>query len=357
MDNLREFKLKLMCRGMRIDPSSGLDLGRTAGAGPLGRFIIVEGRGMNVPTSGEAESSPFLLVKEGEKLKIKGDHNEVEVELPEPAKYYRQTTSDGILMKRIALRHGRDVLASTVYQKCLNWAAGKACRFCAIETSLERGLTTLLKTPSQLGEVAAAAWNNKDATHATLTTGVPNFDDHGAKLLGEASMAIKKAAPGMKVHVQLTPPEDFAHFDYLASSGDTIGLHLESTDIEILREICPAKAELGVEHFYRAIKYCVNIFGENQVSSFLIAGLGEQAKSIFEACEQLSIIGAVSYIVPFRPLKGTPLSHWKMPSYEYMREIYTECGAIMRRYGIKPQKNKAGCVRCGGCSLIRNYIE
>jgi radical SAM protein (TIGR04043 family) len=354
---VKELKLKLLCLGMRIDPSSGIGKGRTAGAGPLGQFIIIGERGINVPTSGEAENSPFLLVKEAEKLKIKADQQEVEIKLPERAKYYEQTTSEGIPMKMIALRHGKDVLASTVYQKCLNWAVGKACKFCAIESSLQKGITTLLKTPSQLAEVARAAWENGDAVHATLTTGVPNYEDHGAKLLGEAANAMKKAVPEMKVHVQLTPPLNFAYFDYLMDSGvDTIGLHLESADIEVLSKICPAKAEIGFEHFYRAIKYCADIFGENQVSSFLIAGLGERPESIMGACERLSQMGAVSYIVPFRPLAGTPLSHWKMPSIEYMREIYMKCGSIMKRYGIKPQKNKAGCVRCGGCSLIQDYI-
>ncbi|MEM2933367.1 MAG: MSMEG_0568 family radical SAM protein [Methanocellales archaeon] len=353
----RELKLKLLCQGMRIDPSSGVGKGRTAGAGPLGQFIIIDGRGINVPTSGEAENSPFLLVKEGGKLKIKAEEIEIEVKLPERVKYYSQITSDGIPMRMIALRHGIDVLASTVYQKCLNWEYGKACKFCAIETSLEKGITTLLKTPAQLAEVAEAAWKNGDAVHATLTTGVPNYEDRGAKLLGEATKAIKKAVPEMKVHVQLTPPLNYAYFDYLADSGvDTIGLHLESADIEVLSKICPAKAELGVEHFYNAIKYCVGIFGENQVSSFLIAGLGEKQSSIFKACERLSQIGAVSYIVPFRPLPSTPLRSWKMPSYEYMHEVYVECGLIMKQYGIKPHRNKAGCVRCGGCSLIQDYI-
>lgn len=342
---------------MRIDPSSGVGKGRTAGAGPLGQFIIIGERGINVPTSGEAENSPFLLVREGEKLKIKAEQQEIEIKLPERAKYYSQTTSDGIPMKMIALRHGKDVLASTVYQKCLNWASGKACKFCAIEISLQRGLTTLLKTPAQLAEVAKAAWENRDAVHATLTTGVPNYEDRGAKLLGEVANAIKKSVPDMKVHVQLTPPSNFAYFDYLADSGvDTIGLHLESADIEVLSKICPAKVELGIEHFYRAIKYCADIFGENQVSSFLIAGLGEQPRSLFGACERLSQMGAVSYIVPFRPLPGTLLSHWKMPSYEYMREVYMECGSIMKQYGIKPHRNKAGCVRCGGCSLVQDYV-
>lgn len=161
----------------------------------------------------------------------------------------------------------------------------------------------------------------------------------------------------MKVHVQLTPPLNFAYFDYLVDSGiDTIGLHLESADIEVLSKLCPAKAELGIEHFYRAIKYCVEIFGENQVSSFLIAGIGERPESLFDACERLSLMGAISYIVPFRPLMDTPLSHWKMPSYEYMHKVYVECGSIMKRYGIEPRRNKAGCVRCGGCSLIQDYI-
>ena len=30
----------------------------------------------------------------------------------------------------------------------------------------------------------------------------------------------------------------------------------------------------------------------------------------------------------------------------------------MREYGVNPLENKAGCVRCGGCSAIKEaYIE
>ncbi|MDI6859808.1 MAG: MSMEG_0568 family radical SAM protein [Methanocellales archaeon] len=316
----------------------------------------MEDQVINAPIWGDAKNSPFTLTYE-DGLKIVWNDESVETEIPDKPRFYDLQTSDGTPMKFIALRHAADVLASTVYQKCIYWAVSKQCKFCAIQFSLESGDTILLKTGEQLGEVALAAVKYGDASHVTLTTGTPNERDYGTGVLSEACAGIKAASP-LKVHVQLSPPEDFGYLDELANAGvDTIGLHMESADPEVLRNVCPAKAEIGFKRYYDAVEYSIGLFGENQVSSFLLAGLGEDPRAFTDACERLSSLGAVTYIVPFRPLPNTPLSESRMPSHEYLHNIYAKCGSIMNDYGVRPSKSKAGCVRCGACSLIQDYVR
>ena len=57
---------------------------------------------------------------------------------------------------------------------------------------------------------------------------------------------------------------------------DTVGIHIESFDFKILSQVAPAKAAMGLERYEKAWKMAVEIFGPNQVSSFLIVGLGEK---------------------------------------------------------------------------------
>ena len=59
---------------------------------------------------------------------------------------------------------------------------------------------------------------------------------------------------------------------------DSVGIHVESFDIDVLSKVAPCKARIGQAEYVRAWKKAVEIFGPNQVSSFLIVGLGESEK-------------------------------------------------------------------------------
>jgi hypothetical protein len=40
-----------------------------------------------------------------------------------------------------------------------------------------------------------------------------------------------------------------------------------------------------------------------------------------------------------------------------MLDIYQKTGVLMKQYGVNPLKNKAGCVKCGGCSAIKEAFR
>jgi len=350
-------KVELLCLGAKTDEN--IDKGRRGGAGPTGgRYLILPGgTSVNVPFQGEFVShSPFRLTRNVEGWMLLRDEQPlVNVELVDPPNFYRKKTSDGVLMWKIAQLHGRDCLGSTVYQRCHYWRLGKPCKFCAIELSADQGSTVEAKSPRQLAEVAVEAAREGVVSHVTLTTGTPPTQDKGAILLAEATKAIKEAA-GLPVHVQLEPPRNLRCLELLAEAGaDTIGIHIETFDRKTLAENCPMK--LDVKSFFNAWRKSVGLFGEAQVSSYIIAGLGETEQSIIKGAEELAVLGVVPYLVPLRPLPETPLSRSSPPSSDTMIRLYKSLSEILAKYGLDPKKAKAGCVRCGCCSALNEFLK
>ncbi|KPV61763.1 MAG: biotin synthase [Candidatus Bathyarchaeota archaeon BA2] len=349
-----KLKVELLCRGARL--GTKIDRGRKVGAGPAGgRCIILPGGScVNTPLWGDfVKESKLVLIKRGDEWGLlKGDNLEAEVELVPYPRFYSQKTSDGVPMWKVALLHGKDCLATTVYQKCVYWDTGKKCKFCGIELSLNADKTIAIKKPKQFCEVVEAAVEEGVCGHITLTTGTTASRDRGAKLLAEVVGEVK-AYKEIPVHVQLEPPKNSRYLELLAENGaDTIGIHVESFDQRVLKEVCPGKVKTEIEKYFEAWRHSVELFGEGQVSSFIIAGLGEDDESILKGSEELARIGVIPYLVPLRPIIGTEFENRWPPSPLRMIRLYEGIANILIRYGLDPRKSKAGCVRCGGCSAL-----
>jgi len=343
-------KIELLCRGARTKEK--IDRGRRSGAGPTGGryFTLEDGTCIEIPLQGKfVENSPFTLQKvNGKWLLLRDNQPMVEMKLVPHPRFYEKTTSDGIPMRRVAVLHGEDCLASTVYSKCVYWSHRKQCKFCGIQLKNKKRLT--LKKPSQLGEVAEEALKEGVAKHVTLTTGTPSGPDKGAILLAEATRGIKERVD-VPVHVQLEPPETRKFLYMLYEAGvDTVGIHIESFDKRVLSEVCPMKT--NIESYFEAWKSAVELFGDGQVSSFVIAGLGETDASILKGAEELTRLGVVPYLLPLRPIAGTAFENAFPPNPQRMTRLYEEVSQILHDYGLDPRKNKAGCVRCNACSAL-----
>jgi radical SAM protein (TIGR04043 family) len=343
-------KIELLCRGARVKES--IDKGRKSGAGPAGGryFILQDGTCVEIPLQGRfVENSPFTLAQADENWLILRDNQPIaEVKLIPNPRFYEKTTSDGVSMRKVAVLHGKDCLASTVYSKCIYWSQQRQCRFCGIQLGRRKRL--ILKKPHQLGEVTKEAFREGVAKHVTLTTGTPPGPDKGALLLAEAAKGIKEYV-NIPLHVQLEPPQNKKFLEKLYDAGvDTVGIHVESFDNKVLSEVCPMKT--NVENYFRAWKEAAEIFGENQVSSFIIAGLGETDASILKGAEELARLGVVPYLLPLRPIVGTAFENVSPPGPRKMVKLYREVCQILHDYGVDPRKNRAGCVRCNACSAL-----
>jgi radical SAM protein (TIGR04043 family) len=349
--NIGYLKVDLQSRGVRMMG----DRGRAAGAGPAaGKTFLFGGTQANVPTqSWFVSQSPYSVeTDDGRHFLKKYDERIIEVCFPSP-RFYDLRTKDGVPYRKIALLHGKDCLATTLVQTCIHWNTPRRCKFCAIELSLDA--TVVRKKTEQLAEVAIAAKEMNNVSHVTITTGTTKTPDKGIKCLGDAARAIKQAT-NLPVHVQFEPPEDPRFIEELDQHGvDTAGIHIESFDKRVLSEVAPCKAGIGMERYIKAWKKAVEIFGENQVSSYIIAGLGEHDDSIIRGSDILIELGVYPFIVPLRPIPGTELEMEKPPGFDRMKVIYEEVASMLHDANMSWRRNKAGCVRCGACSALADF--
>ena len=117
----------------------------------------------------------------------------------------------------------------------------------------------------------------------------------------------------------------------------------------------PGKASVPVDYYFDAFEASVAIFGRGQVSTYILAGLGDSRESILRLCERLIATGVYPFVVPFVPISGTPLEHHPAPSSDFMREVLSELGRQLNAAGMHSTSIKAGCGRCGACSSLSTY--
>lgn len=222
--------------------------------------------------------------------------------------------------------------------------------FCGIGLSLDSRRTTARKTPEELAEVASAA-EDEGYSHVVLTTGTAATPDRGIEHLVSCSREIRRVT-GMKVHVQFEPPGDLALIDVAAESADSVAINIECFDRPVLERVAPGKARTGLDQYNRAWLRAVEVFGRDQVTSFIIAGLGESPDSVLEGCRLLCSIGVYPFLLPLRPIKGSPMEKVLPPDADAMMALYEKASEIVTRSGLKASRCLAGCVRCGACSAF-----
>ncbi len=371
IDNLQAFELKteLLCKGLYLDENLiphyknqgiEIDYGRKGGAGPSGGkyFILEDGVTLvNVALWNTPEKSDLVL-----KENINGyfeiynrtkEKNFGKLKLVMNPRFYSPEfkTSDGIEMKKIALVHGTDCLSSTIYQKCKYWACGEACAFCGIEYSLQNDATILEKNARQMSEVITAAKKEGRCRHMALTSGTDENDDKGAIRYIEILEEIKNSHPEIPVHVQIEALENVEYIDKLKEAGaSTIGIHLEVLDENLRSKITPGKFHMSFELFEKNWKQAIDVFGKNQVSSYILTGFGENIEQFLERVEKIVSIGVIPYITPVRAIAGK--KNLPFTDFKELLEVYRKSAELMKDYGVNPLENIAGCVRCGDCSAI-----
>lgn len=353
--------LDLQSFGLRLtDDRVGLS-GRKGGAGPTDhKAITVGGRTVMVPVyTGAAKFSPFEATGpglDGKAILLRDGAPVAWITYPKQARFYHLQTLDGVPYWKIAQLHSNDVLATTVLQNCIRYAnRATSCQFCAIGQSLAENRTIAHKTPEQLGEVVLAAVLLDAVKHVVLTTGTPNVIDRGAAVLAQSAKGIR-AAVNIPIQGQCEPPRDHGWFQKMRDAGiDSLGMHVEAVTPEVRARIMPGKATVSMQRYYDAFAAAVGVFGRGQVSTYILAGLGDTAEAILAAAERLVRLGVYPFVVPFVPVSGTPLAEHPAPSPEFMRAILPEIGRMVTRGGIRSGDIKAGCGKCGACSALASY--
>lgn len=361
-------RAEMAVRGVAIEPMQTprtvTDLGtviplrRPGGAGPSADgHVLVDGLKTTVPIVAD---SPYRL--RGRRLvrrEAQGAVTDMGVQVDTVARpaFYDLTTADGIGYERIARLHGDDVLATTVVQTCVRYGEADRCRFCAIEQSLRSGATTAVKTPEQLAEVAEAAVRLDGVRQMVMTTGTSNGRDRGARHLARCVRAVKAAVPGLPIQVQCEPPapDDLAALAELRDAGaDAIGIHVESLDEDVRRRWMPGKASVPLSQYRDAWAEAVRLFGPRAVSTYLLVGLGEDPDELVAGAAELIEAGVYPFVVPYRPIPGTPAYAEGVPPPEpgLLAEVTARVAEALRAAGMRGADQAAGCAACGACSAL-----
>ncbi len=334
---------------------------RRGGAGPSDhKAVTINGRTVMVPIhTAASHESPYSSRRadaQGISL-IERDGIVVgRMSFPKQPRFYALQTFDGVPYSKIAALHSKDVLATTVLQTCIRYQSRtKTCQFCAIGQSLAAGRTVAHKTPEQLAEVARAAVLLDGVKHMVMTTGTPNATDRGAAVLCESAFAIK-ASVDLPIQAQCEPPDSDRWFERMRASGiDTLGMHIEAVTPAIRERIMPGKASVPLERYMAAFEAAVPVFGRGQVSTYILAGLGDTKDAILDMCAQLIARGVYPFVVPFVPISGTPLEDHATPSPMFMHEILSPLARMLNAAGMRSDTIKAGCGKCGACSALSTY--
>lgn len=357
----RQLLTEMQSRGLRLADTEAGAPSRRGGAGPSDhKAITVDGHTIMVPVhTGSAADSPFhadAADADGRVTLRRDGISIASISFPGQPRFMKLQTFDGVPYGKIAQLHGHDVLATTVLQTCIRYGRrSTSCQFCSIGESLAHGRTINRKTPEQLAEVARAAVLLDGVKHMVMTTGTPNFTDRGAEILCESAFAVK-AAVDLPIQAQCEPPDDPIWFARLKAAGvDSLGMHLEAVTPEVRERIMPGKATVTIAQYMQAFADAVAVFGRGQVSTYILAGLGDTREAILEMCQKLIALGVYPFVVPFVPNTGTPLQDHPAPAPDFMRSILLPLGEMLVEGGLKSADIKAGCGRCGACSSLSAY--
>jgi radical SAM protein (TIGR04043 family) len=327
---------------------------RTAGAGPSDDgHLVIDGRPAAIPLNPQ---SPFVF--DGAKLLLDGEDSGLDVHVIERPRFYDLQTAEGVSYEKIARLHGRNVLATTVVQTCIRYAEDQRCRFCSIEESLRSGATTAVKRPAELAEVAEAAVRLDGIEHMVMTTGTSAGSDRGARHLERCVRAVKAAVPGLPIQVQCEPPADLTVLTELRDAGaDAIGIHVESLDDDVRRRWMPGKAAVPLSQYRDAWREAVRVFGRNQVSTYLLVGLGEDPDELVAGAADLIEMGVYPFVVPFRPHPGTlavDVDGAGAPDSAIVEKVSREVAHALALAGMAGADQKAGCAACGACGVLQS---
>ena len=325
---------------------------RRSGAGPSDDgHVLLDGVGAAIPLN---PRSPYSV--QSGRLLLDGADTGMGVEAVARPRFYDLVTADGVPYEQVARLHAADVLATTVVQTCVRYDEAERCRFCAIEESLNQGSTVAVKTPAMIAEVARAAYELDGVRQMVMTTGTSNGRDRGATHLARCVRAVREVLPDLPIQVQCEPPADLRTLTDLFDAGArSIGIHVESLDEDARRRWMPGKSTVTMAEYRAAWREAVRVFGHNQVSTYLLVGLGEDPDELVAGAEELIEMGVYPFVVPFRPLAGTlatDVDGVPAPPAEVVGDVTRRVAASLRAHGMAGSDQAAGCAACGACSAL-----
>ena len=102
----------------------------------------------------------------------------------------------------------------------------------------------------------------------------------------------------------------------------------------------PGKAQVSLDRYFDAFAAAVPVFGRGQVSTYILAGLGDPQEAILATCQKLIALGVYPFVVPFVPISGTPMESHPPPPPAFMHDDPQNPRADAARRRIKRDRDQ-----------------
>lgn len=207
------------------------------------------------------------------------------------------------------------------------------CGFCAQAREskadlnhLSRVAWPIFETEKVLNKIGESLKKAKRICIQTLN--YPNAFNDVASL----AKALKKFNIPISVSCQ---PFNETQLHILKAVGvEKISIPLDASTKEIFEEIkgLKRKSPYTWETHFETLKKAVKIFGEGNVTTHLILGLGETMREFCFLTQKLTDMGVNIALFALTPIKGTFLENFKPPSISYYRKAQLARYLIVNRY-------------------------
>jgi radical SAM protein (TIGR04043 family) len=351
-----DLKVDLLCKGARISEEGWGAYKRSAGF-----QIYLDETYVSVPAWGKfkrykyVENSPYLIIKMDSNWMLYRDGKELRsIDVHHRPKFYDKSTQDGVKMWRIFHVCGNNCILTGVQQTCSYMKGGRQCKFCGTIFNPRYEGRLDKKTPEQLAEVAEEGLK-EGMKDVMLSSGVTKTPDRGVYEVARAARAIKDRVD-VSIQAEVAVPEDVKILEEFSGCIDSISINVETFNQGIREQVCPDKSVISYEDYFKAFELSIDLFGENQVNSWLIAGIGESDESILSGAKMLSEVGVFPMLVALRPTKFTAFENLLPPSNVRLGGLSRKVADMVKDAGIQPRRNKAGCMRCSACSPVKDYV-
>jgi hypothetical protein len=117
----------------------------------------------------------------------------------------------------------------------------------------------------------------------------------------------------------------------------------------------PIKGRFTKAEYISAYQEALKFFGSNKVTCGFIIGIEPKEQTVCGMTE-LSKIGVVSEVYPFKPNKGSLMGNNPITPTDFVIEISIEASRLMHNSGIDPSIC-SGCVKCGACGITQQLFE
>ncbi|OGO22156.1 MAG: hypothetical protein A2Z28_07695 [Chloroflexi bacterium RBG_16_51_9] len=162
--------------------------------------------------------------------------------------------------------------------------------------------------------------------------------------------------------LEFEPIADFALLESLLVEAKragvtTVSCNIECFDERLRPEIMPAKGRIPLDTYVRTWEKCLEIFGQNEVFTVAIAGIGETDESLIRGIEMAAYRGVMTFVVPHSPAVGAVFEAMAAPTAGRMLSLYKRAVEIYTKYGLDICASRAGCVHGGGFSAIKDVAR